>query len=65
MKGLIGRKVGMTQIFGEDGKVTAVTLIEAGPCFVTQVCTPATNGYHAVQIGFGETRPFQTGSWAT
>jgi large subunit ribosomal protein L3 len=39
MKGLIGRKVGMTQIFDADGKVVAVTLIEAGPCFVTQVCT--------------------------
>jgi large subunit ribosomal protein L3 len=57
MKGLIGRKVGMTQIFGEDGQVTAVTLIEAGPCFVTQVCTPEANGYYAVQLGFGETRP--------
>jgi large subunit ribosomal protein L3 len=57
MKGLIGRKVGMTQIFGEDGKVTPVTLIEAGPCFVTQVCTPEQNGYHAVQLAFGETKP--------
>jgi large subunit ribosomal protein L3 len=57
MKGLIGRKVGMTQIFDADGKVVAVTLIEAGPCFVTQVCTPEANGYHAVQLAFGETRP--------
>lgn len=57
MKGLIGKKVGMTQIFDEDGKVVAVTLIEAGPCFVTQVCTPDHNGYHAVQLAFGETKP--------
>jgi large subunit ribosomal protein L3 len=41
MKGLIGKKVGMTQLIADDGRVTPVTLIEAGPCFVTQVRTPA------------------------
>lgn len=54
MKGLIGRKVGMTQVFDEGGKVTPVTLIEAGPCFVTQVRLPDRAGYSAVQLGFGE-----------
>lgn len=57
MKGLLGRKVGMTQIFGEDGKVTPITLIEAGPCYVTQVKTLEKDGYAAVQLGFGETKP--------
>jgi large subunit ribosomal protein L3 len=57
MKGLIGRKVGMTQVFADDGKVTPVTLIEAGPCYVTQVRTAETDGYIAVQLGFGEIKP--------
>jgi large subunit ribosomal protein L3 len=57
MKGLIGKKIGMTQIFDEAGKVVAVTLIEAGPCFVTQVRTDDHDGYSAVQLGFEETRP--------
>ena len=57
MKGLIGKKVGMTQLIAEDGKVTPVTLIEAGPCFVTQVRTPAKEGYAAVQLGFEEVNP--------
>ncbi len=57
MKGLIGRKVGMTQVFGEDGQVTPVTLIEAGPCYVTQVRAVETDGYTAVQLGFGEIKP--------
>lgn len=57
MKGLIGRKVGMTQVFDENGVVTPVTVIEAGPCYVTQVKTGDTDGYQAVQIGFGETKP--------
>lgn len=55
MKGLIGRKIGMTQIFDEGGAVSPVTLIEAGPCFVTQVRRPEREGYAAVQLGFGET----------
>jgi large subunit ribosomal protein L3 len=57
MKGLIGRKVGMTQIFDDSGKVVAVTLIEAGPCFVTQVRSDEQDGYNAVQLGFEEIRP--------
>ncbi len=54
MKGIIGRKVGMTQIFGEDGSVTPVTLIETGPCYVTQRKTIENDGYNAIQIGFEE-----------
>lgn len=57
MKGLLGRKVGMTQIFDDDGKVTPVTLIEAGPCYVAQVKTAEHDGYTAVQLGFGDTKP--------
>ena len=54
MKGLIGRKVGMTQIFDPAGSALPVTLIEAGPCFVTQVRQPVRDGYAAVQLGFSE-----------
>lgn len=54
MKGLIGRKVGMTQIFDEAGRSLPVTLIEAGPCYVTQIRQPVRDGYSAVQLGFGE-----------
>jgi len=57
LKGLIGKKVGMTQIFDEAGSVIPVTLIEAGPCFVTQVRRPDLDGYSAVQLGFGEVKP--------
>ena len=57
MKGLIGKKVGMTQLISDNGVVIPVTLIEAGPCFVTQVRTPERDGYSAVQLGFGEARP--------
>lgn len=57
MKGLIGKKVGMTQLIGADGKVTPVTLIEAGPCFVTLVRTMEREGYEAVQLGFEEINP--------
>ena len=53
-KGLIGKKVGMTQIFDEKGMVIPVTVIEAGPCVVSQVKTVETDGYNAVQLGFGE-----------
>ena len=55
MKGLIGKKLGMTQVFDEGGAVHPVTLIEAGPCFVTQIRRPDRDGYLAVQLGFGET----------
>ncbi|MDP4210383.1 MAG: 50S ribosomal protein L3 [Bacteroidota bacterium] len=54
MPGLIGKKVGMTSIFSEDGKNVAVTVIEAGPCVVTQVKTVETDGYSAVQLAFDD-----------
>ncbi|OGO15818.1 MAG: 50S ribosomal protein L3 [Chloroflexi bacterium RBG_13_68_17] len=54
MKGLIGKKIGMTQIFDESGAALPVTLIEAGPCFVTQIRRPEREGYAAVQLGFAE-----------
>ena len=57
MKGILGRKVGMTQIFDERGEVIPVTVIEAGPCFVTQIKTPEQDGYAAVQLGFKEVKP--------
>jgi large subunit ribosomal protein L3 len=52
MKGLIGRKLGMTQIFTESGEAVPVTVIEAGPCYVTQIRTVENEGYSAIQIGF-------------
>ncbi len=51
-KAIMGRKLGMTQVFAEDGKVTPVTVIEAGPCVITQKKTVETDGYSAVQMGF-------------
>ncbi|WP_448383251.1 50S ribosomal protein L3 [Desulfosoma sp.] len=54
VKALLGRKLGMTQVFAEDGSVVPVTVVQAGPCVVTQVKVPARDGYSAVQIGFGE-----------
>lgn len=56
MKGLLGRKVGMAQVFDQNGIVTPVTIIEAGPCYVTQVKTEDSDGYTAVQIGFSEVK---------
>lgn len=56
MKGLLGIKLGMTQVFNDDGAVTPVTIIQAGPCYITQVKTTETDGYDAVQVGFGETK---------
>ena len=53
-KGIIGRKIGMTQIFDENGKVIPVTVVEAGPCQVVQVKTVENDGYTAVQLGFGD-----------
>lgn len=55
-KGLIGKKLGMTQIFDEQGKVVPVTVIEAGPCVVAQVKTVETDGYNAIQLGFGDVK---------
>jgi large subunit ribosomal protein L3 len=57
MKGLIGKKIGMTQIFDENGLAVPVTLIEAGPCYVTQIRNPERDGYNAVQLGFEEVKP--------
>jgi large subunit ribosomal protein L3 len=57
LKGLIGKKIGMTQIFDEQGVAQPVTIIEAGPCFVTQVRNPEKDGYSAIQLGFGEVHP--------
>jgi large subunit ribosomal protein L3 len=57
LKGLIGKKIGMTQIFDDNGTAIPVTIIEAGPCYVTQIRSVETEGYSAVQLGFGETKP--------
>jgi large subunit ribosomal protein L3 len=56
ISGIVGRKLGMTQVFREDGTAEAVTVIEAGPCTVTQVKTVAKGGYNAVQLGFGDAK---------
>lgn len=57
MEGILGRKVGMTQIYAEDGTVVPVTVVKAGPCLVVQRKTVATDGYEAVQLGLVEERP--------
>jgi large subunit ribosomal protein L3 len=62
MPGLIGRKVGMTSIYSAEGKATPCTVIEAGPCVVTQVKTQDRDGYEAVQLGFGERKENNTPS---
>ncbi|MDQ7030239.1 MAG: 50S ribosomal protein L3 [Ardenticatenia bacterium] len=54
MKGILGKKIGMTQIFDENGEVVPVTVIQAGPCYVTQVRTEERDGYRAIQLGFEE-----------
>lgn len=56
MKGIIGKKVGMTQVFDEQGNVVPVTVINAGPCYVTQIRTGERDGYTAIQLGFEETK---------
>ncbi len=56
MKTLIGKKVGMTQIFDEKGRVIPVTVIEAGPCVISQVKSVETDGYNAIQLGFGDVK---------
>lgn len=55
-KAILARKVGMTQIFNEDGRLIPVTVLQAGPCVVTQIKTEENDGYNAVQVGFGEIR---------
>jgi large subunit ribosomal protein L3 len=57
LKGLLGKKIGMTQIFDDTGAAYPVTLIEAGPCYVTQIRRPEKEGYSAVQLGFSEAHP--------
>ena len=52
-KAIVGKKIGMTQVFTEDGRLVPVTVIEAGPCTVVQKKTVETDGYEAVQVGFG------------
>ena len=59
---ILGRKLGMTQVWSDDDKLLPVTVIEAGPCVVTQVKTDARDGYRAVQIGFGEVRKDRDGN---
>lgn len=56
IRGFLGKKIGMSQIFREDGRVVPVTVIEAGPCSVTQIKTEETDGYAAVQLGFGQVK---------
>jgi large subunit ribosomal protein L3 len=60
MPGIIGRKVGMTSIYSAEGKATPCTVIEAGPCVVTQLKTQERDGYDAVQLGFGERKEVRT-----
>ena len=55
-KGLIGKKIGMTQIFDENGNMVPVTVIEAGPCVVVQKKTTENDGYEAVQVGYGDVK---------
>lgn len=57
IKGILGTKLGMTQIFDEDNRVVPVTVVEAGPCVVTQIRTTETDGYNAIQIAYGEIDP--------
>jgi large subunit ribosomal protein L3 len=55
-QGLLGRKIGMTRLFDQNGEVVPVTIIEAGPCYVTQVKTRDKDGYNAIQLGFGQAK---------
>src|ERR1700756_3948847 len=57
IKGILGTKLGMTQVFNEAGQIVPVTVVRAGPCVVTAVRTPDRDGYSAVQLGFGEIDP--------
>jgi large subunit ribosomal protein L3 len=64
MKGIIGKKIGMTSIFDPSGKQTACTIIEAGPCVVTQVKTTESDGYNALQLSFGDKKENRTNAAA-
>src|SRR5580693_7248207 len=57
IRGVLGTKLGMTQVFADDGRIVPVTVVAAGPCIITAVRTPAADGYSAVQLGFGEIDP--------
>ena len=57
IKGVLGTKLGMTQVFGDDGRIVPVTVVAAGPCVVTAVRTPDADGYAAVQLGYGDIDP--------
>ena len=57
IQGILGRKLGMTRLFDDTGAATATTIVEVGPCFVTQIKTLANDGYEAVQLGFDQVRP--------
>ncbi|GAA3763913.1 large subunit ribosomal protein L3 [Spinactinospora alkalitolerans] len=57
IKGVLGEKLGMTQVFDDAGKIVPVTVLKAGPCVVTRVRTPETDGYSAVQLGYGQINP--------
>src|SRR5258708_5765084 len=57
IKGVLGTKLGMTQVFDDDGRMVPVTVVAAGPCVVTTVRTPDADGYAAVQLGYGEVDP--------
>jgi large subunit ribosomal protein L3 len=56
IRGFLGKKIGMSQVFGDDGRVVPVTVIQAGPCIVTQIKTKERDGYEAVQLGYGEVK---------
>jgi large subunit ribosomal protein L3 len=56
-KGVLGEKLGMTQVFDDEGRIVPVTVVQAGPCVVTRVRTPDTDGYSAVQLGYGQIDP--------
>jgi large subunit ribosomal protein L3 len=60
IQGVIGRKLGMTQVFRDNGKAEAVTIVEAGPCIVVQVKTEAKEGYNAAQLGFGKAKKLKS-----
>ena len=65
IKGVLGTKLGMTQVFSDDGKIVPVTVVQAGPCVVTAVRTPDADGYSAVQLAFGGTQAFTASVLAT
>ena len=65
LRGFLGKKIGMSQIFRENGESVPVTVIQAGPCAVTQIKSKETDGYNAVQLGFGATKNLNNRKEAT